>query len=75
MKSTKLFYIGERINPQLSKSYYNAYGLLSKSESLRKKDCAYGSMHLTAYNTKEEYLNAIEKLKNDGFKVNDYEIN
>ena len=69
MKTQKLFYIGERSNSQLSKPYYRAYGQLTKKEALKKEDCAYGGMNLTAYSTKEEYIIAKEKLYNDGFRV------
>ena len=69
MKIQKLFYIGERSNQQLSKPYYNAYGQLTKKEALKKENCVYGSMFLTSYNTKEEYIAAKEKLYNDGFRV------
>ena len=69
MKTQKLFYIGERSNPQLAKSYFMAYGQLTKKEALKKEDCVYGAMYLTSYNTKEEYVAAKEKLYNDGFRV------
>ena len=69
MKTQKLFYIGEKSNPQFSKSYYVAYGQLTKKEALKRENCAYGKMYLTSYNTKEEYVAAKEKLYNDGFRV------
>ena len=69
MKTQKLFYIGERSNPQLAKSYFMAYGQLTKKEALKKENCAYGEIYLTSYNTKEEYVAAKEKLYNDGFRV------
>lgn len=69
MKTKKLFYIGKRSNPQLTKPYYRAYGQLTKKEASKKETCLYGSMQLTSYNTKEEYIEAIQKLNNDGFKV------
>lgn len=65
-----LFYIGERQNPQLKKSYFIAYGILSKKEARKKEDTAYGSIWMTAYNDKESYNDAIEKLRADGFTVN-----
>ena len=55
METQKLFYIGERINPQFAKSYYIAYGQLTKKEALKKEDCIYGEIYLTGYNTKAEY--------------------
>lgn len=69
MKSNKKFYIGERQNPQLSKSYYNAYGQLSKTEAKNKEKCSYGSMYLTSFDTEELYNNRINELKSQGFKV------
>ena len=69
MKTQKLFYIGEKSNPQLTKSYFMAYGQLTKKEALKRENCAYGEMYLTSYNTKEEYVAAKEKLYNDGFRV------
>ena len=69
MKTQKLFYIGEKRNPQFSRTYYVAYGELTKKEASKKENCAYGTMYLTAYNTKEEYVAATEKLYNDGFRV------
>jgi hypothetical protein len=65
----KLFYIGERINPQLSKPYFNAYGQITKKRAEKIENPLYGSIILTAYNTKEEYVAAKEKLYNDGFRV------
>jgi hypothetical protein len=73
MKTTKLFCIGERVNPQLKKSYYNAYGKLTKKQIKEKENCVYGSMYITVYDTKEAYENAKQRLVNDGFKVNNYE--
>lgn len=70
MKTQKLFYIGERENPQLKKSYFVAYGQLTKKEVKQKEDCLYGSMSLTPYETKESYENKISELKEKGFSVN-----
>jgi hypothetical protein len=66
MKRVKLFYIGERSNPQLRKPYYKAYGQLSKADAKRKENCLYGSMWLTAYETEEQYLAALEQIKESG---------
>jgi hypothetical protein len=66
----KMYYIGERFNPQLPKSYFNAYGQLSKKEASKKSDCAYGSMFMISFNTKEDYEQKIEELKSQEFKVN-----
>jgi hypothetical protein len=68
-KSNKLFYIGQRCNPQLKNPYYKAYGQLSKKEVKEKEDCLYGSMWLTPYSTEEEYYNKLNELKENGFKV------
>lgn len=68
-KNNKLWYIGRRDNPQLSKPYYKAYGQLPKSDVKKKEDCAYGSMTLTSYETEEAYNKALDKLKEDGFSV------
>ena len=69
MKNSNKFYIGERINPQLNKSYYNAYGQLSKSEVKKKEDCLYGSIILTPYDTEELYNDRINELREQGFNV------
>lgn len=68
--AAKLFYIGERLNPQLPKPYYNAYGQLTKKDADRKESCLYGSISLTGFSTKEDYENAIKKLESEGFRVN-----
>jgi|LakMenE01Jun11ns_1017448.scaffolds.fasta_scaffold9858439_2 hypothetical protein len=65
----KLYYIGERSNPQFQKPYYVNYGFLSKAEATRKEKCIYGSMHLDAYETAEDAQLAINKLKDDGFRI------
>lgn len=66
----KKFWIGERINPQLKKPYYNAYGQLTKKDAKKKENTAYGSMYLTPYDLEAEYKAKIEELKHSGFKVN-----
>jgi len=65
----KQFYIKERLNPQFNKPYYVAEGQLTKKEAKSKEATLYGSNYLLAYNTEQEYKNAIEKLRVDGFKV------
>jgi hypothetical protein len=67
--TSKLFYIGERSNPQLSKPYYRSYGQLTKTEAKKKEDCNYGSMYLTSYENETDYNDAINKLIEDGFRV------
>lgn len=68
-KNSKKFYIGARHNPQFQKPYYKAYGQLSKTDAKAKEKCSYGSMYLTAYETEQEYLNAQEELKANGFRI------
>jgi hypothetical protein len=65
----KLFYIGERQNPQFQKPYYVNYGFLSKTEANEKEKCSYGSMYLMSYETAEEAQLAINKLKDEGFRI------
>lgn len=68
-KNTKKFYIGERNNPFFNKPEYNGYGQLSTAEAKRKEKCTYGSIILTSYETKLEYLTALEELKTKGFNI------
>lgn len=62
--SNKKYYLGERINPQLSKSYWKKYGALNKAEAKKKEKCSYGSMYLSEFETEEAYLNKIAELEN-----------
>lgn len=64
----KNFYIGERVNPQFKKSYFKAYGKLTKAEAKKKENCAYGSMYVTAY-TEDEYNAKLESLKSEGYSI------
>lgn len=66
----KFYYIGERFNPQLSRSYFVAYGKLTKKEVKNIENCSYGSMYLTPYSTEAEYNAKIESLKSEGKSVN-----
>lgn len=66
----QLYYIGERSNPQLTKSYYVGYGQLSKVKAESCEECSYGSMTLTGYKTKKEYEDKIKELKSENFTVN-----
>lgn len=70
MATKKLFYIGQRINPQFSKPYYNSYGQLTKTEAKKKEDCLYGSIILTSFDNVVDYENDIIRIKSEGFKVN-----
>ncbi len=68
-KRIKKFYIGQRNNPFFNKPEYNGYGQLSNAEAKRKEKCTYGSIILTSYETKLEYLTALEELKTKGFNI------
>ncbi len=68
-KRIKLFYIGERFNPQFKKPYFVAYGILSKTAVKEKESSVYGSMSLTPYETEELYNQKIEQLKDEGYNV------
>ena len=69
MTTKKLFYIGQRNNPQLSKPYYIAYGQLSKTDAKKFRDCLYGSIHLTSFDNVVDFENDIIRIKSEGFKV------
>ena len=69
MKKQQKFYIGKRVNPQLEKPYYRAYGQLSKTAAKEKEGSIYGSMTLKSYDTQAEYDAAIAQLKQEGFSV------
>jgi hypothetical protein len=58
-----------RRNPQLKKSYYVAYGQLTKKESSKKTECSYGEMWLTAFTSNEEYESRIVELELNGYSV------
>lgn len=66
----KQFYLGERTNPQLSKSYFVAYGQLTKKDAKSKGNCSYGGMYLTGFDDQEAYNAAIQAKKDAGFTVN-----
>lgn len=67
-EAVKMWYIGRRYNPQLSKPYYVRFGRLSKSE-VKEKEASYGSMSLTAYTSLEDYEAAYKDLETKGFRV------
>ena len=69
VKVTKKYWIKERHNPQLDKAYYMTYGQLSKREAMEKEKTLYGMNIMKSYATEQEYNEAIEKLKTDGFRV------
>lgn len=66
----KKFYIGERQNPQLAKSYYIAYGQLTKKEAKEKERPLYGSVCITAFDDKPSYDARIAELEAEGYTVN-----
>jgi hypothetical protein len=68
MKITK-YYIGERSNPQLEKSYYIAYGQLTKKEAAKKQMSLYGSLYLTSYDNLSSFEEAKSKIIESGFRL------
>lgn len=68
------YYIGKRINPQLTNPYYFAYGKLTKKEAKKNTYCLYGNIILTEYDKKEQYQEAKEQIKGNGFTLYDNEI-
>ena len=69
MAKAKKYYIGERVNPQLSNPYFVAYGQLTAKDAASKTDCAYGYMYITSYDTVEEYDTELMRLKTEGFRI------
>ena len=66
----KNFYLGFRTNCQIKNGgYYKTFGQLTKKEAKNKEKCSYGCMSLVAYTTEEEYNNAINNVKNQGYSV------
>jgi hypothetical protein len=63
------FYIKERNNPQFSKPYYVAKGQMTKKASNRLIETVYGYNTLLSFDSEEEYLKAIDNLKETGFRV------
>ena len=63
------WYIGKRVNPQLSNPYFRAYGQLTKAQAKQKEDTLYGEMYVTAYDTEAEYLEVLDKLSRDGYNI------
>jgi len=72
MKGSKKFYLGQRVNPQLSKPYFNAYGKLTIAEMKQRSKCSYGSIYMESFETEAEYLSKIESLRNEGYNINIY---
>lgn len=63
------FYLGERFNPQLKKSYYRRYGQLTKKEARARENTPYGSMTLKPFATEAEYQAEIDRLQKEGYSV------
>lgn len=69
--NTKSYYIKKRNNPQHRKPYYVACGQLSKTAAKRKEKSLYGFNTMLEYKTEQEYKDAIELLKSQGFLVHE----
>lgn len=65
----KQFYIKERNNPHFKKPYYVACGQLTKKDAKAKESSLYGDNTMLSYATEQEYKDALEKLKADGYNV------
>lgn len=65
----KLYYIGERVNPQLCRSYYVAYGQLGVRAANKIVKCSYGEVRLTSFETVAEFEAHIVELEAAGFSV------
>jgi hypothetical protein len=65
----KKFYLKERHNPQFKNPYYITCGQLTKKEAKAKENSMYGNNFMIAYETEEQYNEAIEKLKTNGQRV------
>lgn len=64
-----MFYIKERENPQFKKPYYVACGKLTKKEAKKKENSLYGYNIMLSYKTEEEYINALNTFKKEGYNV------
>jgi hypothetical protein len=64
------YYIGERLNPQFESTYFAVYGKLSKKAASTAENLSYGSMKMTAYDTKEQFEAAIAAAKQTEKVVN-----
>lgn len=70
LNEAKQFYLGWRGNPQLKDGgYFRKLGQLTKKEAKDWEKCAYGSMTLKAFDSEDEYNQAIEKAKEEGKSV------
>ena len=58
----KKWWIKERHNPQLG-VYYVGCGQLTKADAKEMEDSLYGSNHMLAFDTKNEYLERLQELE------------
>lgn len=68
MKKKLNYWIRERHNPQLG-VYYVAHGQLTNREAKAHEKCLYGWDLMLEFNTEDEYLAELQKLKDRGEKV------
>ena len=68
-KAQPLYYIGKRLNPQLPKPYFVAYGQLSKAAAKRKSNTLYGDMIMESFESGLSYAARIVELEAQGFAV------
>lgn len=64
-RSPKRYYIKERQNPQLG-VYYIACGHLPKTEARRKEKSTYGHNVMRSFDTEQEYMSEVERLRKAG---------
>lgn len=65
----KKFYIKKRYNRQFDEPYYVPKGKMTKKDANKTGNSLYGDNYMLAYATEQEYKDAIDKLKADGFRV------
>lgn len=65
----KLFYIRERHNPQMKNPYYVAHGQMTKKEAKNWEKPIYGDNYMQSFVSEQEYNEAIEVIKKEGFSV------
>lgn len=68
-KSKKLYYLGKRLNPQLPKPYFMAYGQLSAAQAKKKTNCLYGAVVLECFESPIAYGARIVELEAQGFAI------
>lgn len=65
----KSYWIKKRYNPQFDKPYFSGCGQLSKTAAKKKEKSLYGYNKMLEYSTQEEYTQALEQFKSEGFTV------